>query len=299
MTQIIWIILLILLIVISWKVTEGFAPTLSDNFVQNYQQFVEFYNPFQVNWEKAVITVSSMDTEQEPLTDPTASPSSVTPPTPSRSKLNQVIRALSTKEGKPFPPITDPLPNQVTSDTISSIMDQIPTDPQPYQNALEWMNSNLSTAQKDLEKALKGEGFENCDLLSQCMAGNPEFVANVVKAQKEQEAQQTQYKQEVAGYNLDKFTKNASLMNAASTNQNLIEKSKKIQNQAQSGELLNQIDLPKEPATKYNIPAGGNALAEMKQNNPAEYEKYEKSGGSIGPFFRMKQLFEQINRNLR
>lgn len=77
-----------------------------------------------------------------------------------------------------------------------------------------------------------------------------------------------------------------------------MQKSQDIQNQAQSGELLNQVNIPGVtgvPAKKYDLPAGASALQQMQQADP---DKYNQLKNNYSMWFGLKQIMEQINGSL-
>ena len=231
------------------------------------------YNPFLKNWEKAI--VSSIGLEANPL-EPQK--------TPTRDEMNQYIEQLSVKLGKPLPPLTDPLP-KVMDPTIP-----LPNDPAPYTNALTWMNTQLAKSHEKLG-ALQGKEsfvvYEGFDATSICQ--------QMVQCQESQKDKDAAKNQELSD-RFAQFGKNADLSAAFNGNLDLMEKSKKIQDAAQSGELLNQMNLPTEDSISYSLPEGADALTKMKKNNPAKYDDYEKN---YGQFFALKGLMDQINSNLR
>jgi len=277
------------------------ADTLDPAIIEKYKKFVLFYQSFMQSWEKAIVTSIGLDLPVKVLTSPSSSSSS-SPPTPSRNEMNKYISTLSTKIGKPLPPITDALPS-LTS--IPTIMPLLPKDPIPFKNAFDWMNTNMAEAHAKLEKSLKGtEGFDQfteqfetldvdmCKKMIDCQEKfeNDGVCQQIMKCKKEQ----VEYDKNKLSNLLDLFA-NDELMKASTLNAKLVEESKKIENQAKSGELLTKMDLPKEDTIKYNIPPGGDKLAQMQKNDPEKYKRLQ----SEGSFFSLKQLIEQINGNLR
>jgi hypothetical protein len=281
---------------------------IDQNIIDKYNRFVDFYNPFLKNWEESMITMASLETPQKEATSPSQSPSTSKPSTPTREQLNQTIQSYSQKIGKSLPSITDPLPNNIYSYSLQQLLQIIPSDPIPFQNALTLINERLINSQKDLDKALSGqfaEGFlviegyvaDQCAELSTCFAQNPQIAEQIANAQIEQEKKQQQQLQNQLSTRLDKFILNNTLQDSFKMNQTLVQKAKEIQNKAQSGELLNMIKIPDlNPIPPYNIPAGGNRLKQMKESDPEKYKEYEKNNSSL---FSLKSLFEQINSNLR
>jgi len=284
------------------------AIPIDQDIIDKYNRFVDFYNPFLKNWEESMITMASLETPQKEATSPSQSPSTSKPSTPTREQLNQTIQSYSQKIGKSLPSITDPLPNNIYSYSLQQLLQIIPSDPIPFQNALTLINERLINSQKDLDKALSGqfaEGFlviegyvaDQCAELSTCFAQNPQIAEQIANAQIEQEKKQQQQLQNQLSTRLDKFILNNTLQDSFKMNQTLVQKAKEIQNKAQSGELLNMINIPDtNPIPPYNIPAGGNRLKQMKESDPEKYKEYEKNNSSL---FSLKSLFEQINSNLR
>ena len=69
--------------------------------------------------------------------------------------------------------------------------------------------------------------------------------------------------------------------------------SKKIEAQAKSGDLLNQMNLPTEPGIKYTLPAGSDKLQKM------DYAKQKEVKEVAPSMFSLKTMMDQINANLR
>lgn len=272
----------------AYSADEGFqTQELDPTFLKSYQQFISFYNTFMPNWEKAVMTSMSMNAPPpEELTEPSQS-SNNKAPTPSQAQLNAYIKQLSKTSTTEFPPITDALPKEIDRPSFESVKDILPTDIQPYLNALTWMNKNIAESQANL-KAMKSEGFDNpaiCPAVVQCM-----------DAQKAQAEQDFLKKQQLLTAVLEQFNTSTALKQLMKDNEILIKKTKDIQNQAQSGKLLNSMAKSNEPKIVYTLPPGANALADLESSDPATYQEYKTN---YAPLFGMKQQFEQINRNLR
>jgi len=278
-------------------VSEHFEDVpINPLFLEEYKKFSGFYNAFMKNWEKAIVTSVQLE-------KPAPTESASSPPPPSRNELNQYITILSKKKDTIYPQLTDPLPSTITTATLSQYKDIIPADSTPYLDALEWMNQQIGDSQKDLGPALKGEGFivegfdnNMCQDLSQCFANNPELVAQLLKAQKEAEEKQKVSLVEELLIRLKKINGDTSLQNAFKQNQELIQKSEAIQKQAQSGELLSQLDIPSEPSVPYQLPPGANALKDLEKNDPAKYKEYSQKYKQL---MDMKTLMNQINGGLR
>ena len=316
------LVLLALLIILFFlfhftaAVKEGFqaaatlapATPLSPSTVQAYTQFLNFYNSFCANWQKAVQTSTAATIPQQPATDPTQIQGPQAPQI-SDAEMNAHITALSQQLGKPLPPLCQTLPPQIDSITIQQIIPMIPTDTTPYQNALDWMNSNLSQAHANLGSAHQGvkvkETFTTdptCNDITQCIANNPQLaqqLAQQISEQQQQQQQQSQQQMEQKLVNLlNPFITSQSLSAQLQQNQDLMQKSDEIQRQAQSGELLNQVNIPGVtgvPAKKYDLPEGASALQQMQQTDP---DKYNHLKNNYSMWFGLKQIMEQINGTL-
>jgi hypothetical protein len=293
---------MIALIIVAWVHyrTEPFQntpiPTIDSELVTNYKAFAKIYNEFLTTWQKAIVSSMSADQPQEAATSPSQSPSG-TPPIPPNAQMNAYIANLSQLLGKSLPNMTDPLPTTIDINTFPVIAPRIPTNPAPYTNALQWMNKQLQEAHEQLQSALKGEsfkdleGFDNqtCQDLSKCFRDNPELAQQMTAVLQEQQ-QKTQ--QQVSAQ-MKQFMANPAFAQAFRTNQQLVEQSKQVQNQAQSGELLNQIDLPAEPGISYSLPAGSDKFLKM------DYAKQQEVKAASPSMFSLKTLMDQINANLR
>jgi hypothetical protein len=303
------IVCVILLAIVVWVHyrTEPFSaepsatlpPPIDPELVSTYHQFATtMYNPFLATWQKAIVSSISADQPQKPLTSPSqASSSSGTPKIPSQSEMNSYIANLSQKLGKPLPNITDPLPDTIDIVTFSTIAPKIPADPAPYTNALTWINQQLTEAQLKLQSALKGESFMNlegfdnqtCQDLSKCFEDNPELIRQCGEAMKKQgKMDQSQVLNQ-----LKQFMKNKEFVAAYKTNNELVEQSKKIESDAKSGALLNQMNLPAEPGIKYTLPGGSDKLQKM------DYAQQKAVKEAAPSMFSLKTMMDQINANLR
>ena len=293
---------MIALIIVVWVHyrTEPFQntpiPTIDSELVTTYKAFAKIYNEFLTTWQKAIVSSMSADQPQEAATSPSQAPSG-TPPIPPNAQMNAYIANLSQLLGKSLPNMTDPLPTTIDINTFPVIAPRIPTNPAPYTNALQWMNKQLQEAHEQLQSALKGEsfkdleGFDNqtCQDLSKCFRDNPELAQQMTAVLQEQQ-QKTQ--QQVSAQ-MKQFMANPAFAQAFRTNQQLVEQSKQVQNQAQSGELLNQMDLPAEPGIKYSLPEGSDKLLKM------DYAKQQEVKAASPSMFSLKILMDQINANLR
>ncbi len=293
-------LLFILLILRLFTIKEGFENTpLNPITIQNYNKFLSFYNTFCTNWKKAIESSVASEIPQKPATDPSQAKSSLTP-TISESDMNKYITQLSSNLSKSFPPICTPLPKTVDSTNIVDITNKIPTDIQPFINALNWMNPQLAKSQANLGSALKGklyEGFDNiCQNVVTCLANDPELIQQIAIEVSEQNDQQTVLQQEKLMALLNPFFTNSELSTAFGENQLLFQKAQEIQDQAQSGELVNQINIPGgRTIAKYQKPAGADNLINMKQNDPARYNELKTN---YSMWTNLKSMLDNINANL-
>ena len=268
---------------------------------QDYGSFLKFFNQFQTNWEKAVVSSIASDTPQQPLTSPSQVSTSQTPQEPTESEKAEYVKILSAKEGLQFPQILSPLPNTLTPANISEVIQQIPTDTTSYSNALEYMNSNLMKAHANLDKALKGgsltEGFqESCSDVAKCIENNPALLSEIGQAMEKQAAKNIQVQETELLKRIQNFSANPTLKQQAELNQRLVEKSQDIQNQAQSGELINKINVPGgNTIAKYDLPPGADTLKQMKNSNP---DRYNVLKTNFSNWASLKEMIEQINSNL-
>jgi hypothetical protein len=299
-----WFLLvgIFLLIMALWlKITESFANTeeIDPALVTSYENFATFYNAFMPNWEQAIATTKSLN---DPLPDqPIAKtpqdlpPPPSTPPMPSQQEMNAFIDTLVKEEKKPFPYVTKPFPKTITKATFDEIETRImfaipplkgtnktPLVPPPFINALTWMNTNIAESHKSLGAALKGGNIQEGFLLAEAfvdatVTNTCQQVTKCTQAQDLQQQQQQQAEQKKKADALrtvtDSFTIGATgdkIAKLMKENAKLVATSKKIQNQAQSGELLNQFNPPttastSSPVTKY-------PPIQMKEINYGDYK---------------------------
>lgn len=268
---------------------EGFQNDGNNQVSTQYNYFLDFYNGFCANWQKAIISSVASEIPQQPLTSPSqvssnGSGSSAAVPDISIEQMNQYISTLSQQLSQPLPPICTTLPTSITIDTLPQIISQIPSDVQPYINALNWMNQQMAKSHSNLGKALQGQPIEPFQDSSVC---------NQISACSELATQQLEEQLLAA---IQPFLLNSELIQAYELNLELVQKSQDIQNQAMSGDLINQINVPGgNTVATYTIPAGGSALKEMSQSSPQRYAELKQN---YSQWFQIKDLIEQINSNL-
>lgn len=302
------IFLLVLLLVLRRfivKDKEGFNATNKDELdptlIKDYTTFSQFYNSFLQNWQNAIVTSIASDTQQSPLNSPSdQSSATATAQQPSEQEINAYITTLSQQLNQPLPLITKSLPAQIDNKLFPELFKILPKDSAPYKNALEWMNNHLQKSHANLGAALQGqaiEPFDNmCQDLSQCLANNPQIIQQIVDAQQKSEKQEQKSQQQEISKILQLFNTDTTLQTAQQLNQELVKKSQDIQNQAQSGELFNQINVPgSKTQTTYSLPPGANALSQLQQSDPQKYKEYKNN---YSKWFTIKQLMENINSTL-
>jgi len=308
-------LLFILIILRLFVTTEGFISkattngngvnattnSISQETTKAYSNFLEFYNTFCANWQKAITSSVASELPQQPLTDPSQVNSSTAPNIPT-SQLNLYITQLEQQISQPLPQICTDLPTTLDSNSLTKVIQLIPTDVQPYINALNWTNQQMSASHQNLGAALSGgntvkESFQDmCQDVSQCIANNP-HLAQQISQQIEQQNQQTLQQQEQQLMALiNPFLTNQTLKTANELNQQLVQTSQDIQNKAQSGELINQINVPQgTPVLPMVKPANSDTLSQMANSNPQRYNELKQN---YGPLFSLKQTLESINAAL-
>lgn len=310
-------LLFILIILRLFVTTEGFTNNtsqttpISDDTTKAYTAFLQFYNVFCSNWQKAITSSVASELPQQPLTDPSQVQTSTAPNIPT-SQLNLYITQLEQQISQQLPQICIDLPTTLDSSSLTKVIPLLPTDPQPYINALNWMNQQMSAAHQNLGAALSGnatssnaksggnsekEGFQDmCQDVSQCIANNPQLAQQMAQ-QIAQQTQQTIAEQEQQLMNLiNPFLTNQQLQTAIELNQQLVQTSQDIQNKAQSGELVNQISVPQgTPIQPIVKPANSDTLSQMANSNPQRYNELKQN---FGPMFSLKQTLESINAAL-
>lgn len=276
--------LFILVILRLFTIKEGFVSQTTND----YNKFKQFYNQFITNWTKAIVSSIAIDTPQEPLT----SPGQVSqPPNPSQNDMNLYIDTLSKNLNTPLPHITDLFPEIDTS--LTDIISRIPPDSTPYVNALKWMNDQMEKAHSNLNI----DHFEDmCQDISSCIANNPDLIAKIAEAQANNEKDQIKKNEQELSNRIAIFFSNNLLQPLIQKNTELVTKTEDVQKQAESGQLTDTLTKQfNTPETKYDIPKGGNALAELQKTDP---EKYNKIKDVAPKLFSIKQLIEQINATL-
>jgi hypothetical protein len=295
-------LLFILIILRLFVVKEGFENTpLNPVTIQGYNNFLTFYNSFCENWKKAIISSVASEIPQQPATDP-ANPTAGGAPDISEKQMNDYITNLSQTISQPLPPICIPLPTTIDSTNIVEVTKKIPSDVQPFINALKWMNPLLEKSQAHLGSALQGtppptENFQDmCQDIGSCLANNPELIQQIAIEISEQNDQQIVQEQEQLMAAVNPFFTNSELSQEFGQNTILVEKAKLIQDQAQSGELMNQINVPGgRTIAKYQLPDGANKLNDMKKNNPDRYNELKQN---YSMWTDLKGMIDNINANL-
>jgi hypothetical protein len=294
---------LFILIILLWifiKPIEGFQnQQLDPNIASSYNSFLSSYNTFCSNWQKAIQSSVAANIQQQPLTSPSQVQSSQAPQI-STEDMNKYINLLSIEQSMTFPPIcSSSLPTTVDSSNISQVIQMIPQDSQPYVNALNWMNSQLSKSIANLNSSLQVEGFDvndpMCQEVSQCVANNPQLAQQIAQQIADQNDRNFSLQEQQLSSLINNFMSNPELPQALDENQKLVAKSKEIQDQAQSGQLVNQITVTGGDQNQFSMPPNGDTLSQMKQNDPDSYNHLKSNYSS---WFSVKQLMEQINANL-
>jgi hypothetical protein len=164
------------------------------------------------------------------------------------------------------------------------------------------MNSQLEQAQANLGPALQGtppslENFEDmCNNVSTCIENNPELAKKVAVNVAEQQKREQEQQEEQLVKLVQPFLREPELRRAFDKNNMLFKQAEKIQNMAESGELLNQINIPDDDSEiKYTKPPGADNLINMKQNDPARYNEIQQNNKQ---WFSIKKLIDQINNNM-
>lgn len=294
-------LLFILVVLRFFVVEEGFQNIqLQQTTINNYNRFKDFYNKFMTNWEKAVISSAVADMPQEPLSSPSEAPTGE-PPKPSRNDMNLYVVALAKKINKQLPPVTDLVPEQIDANTLPVISQNIPQDPKLFINALDWMNGQLEKSQSNLGSALQGgsiqvESFQSqCDDISKCIANNPELLNKLAEAQRNQVAQNLAvYEQTLSGKVNKLFS--GDLNKLYQRNQQLVKQAEITQKRAESGEMINDINVPGgRTKAVYQKSPNDESMKELQQNDPQKYNQLKKSNPQ---WFAVKSLIEQINSTL-
>lgn len=294
--------ILVTLVAGLFHVKEGFEnePRLKGETATRYRDFVAFYNPFMETWKKAITTAAGLERPAPKEGDPI--------PTFTQEDLNQYVQLLSQKLDTPLPEITTPLPEVLTAasmGTLVRLLEKTPSD--AFLRATEWMNARIKESHAKKDAALKGmEGFRDlegfamspgCSEFVKCI-DDPEFLDKLAAAQEKRQAKKSASQQEELLTKMNSILGQGGLQNALQTNTSLRSESDRIQNQAQSGDLLKSMAMPtsNDPSGQFTLPEGADALNQLKRDDPAKYKEYQKNQTS---YLQMKQLFDQINGALR
>lgn len=288
--------------------TEGFEDPIDPSLQKKYSTFIAFYNPFLINWEKAIVTSIGLDTPVNALTDPSQVGSGSAFTGPTRAEMNTYIQKLEKTLNKPFPFVTDALPSTLDSTLINELPQLVSMDPSSYKNALQWMNASLSKALQEMEAMKKSpegfdvmdkyqliEDFDNCEEYAKCMS-DPEVASKIAAAQSEQQLKKEREKRKELEKKLDNINNNYTIKLEAAKNNALIKISKEIEEQAKNGGLLNKFKLSSGAFfSRFVRPRGFGKLENMKKNNPKQYAAMEKDNGQM---LGLGTLFNSISSTL-
>jgi hypothetical protein len=294
------VIILLLLYLVTVKNEEGFQVDLKSTTIKSYNDFLSFYNTFCSNWQKSIKSAVASQIPQKPLTSPSQVSSSNAPDIP-EGDMNNYITLLSQQLSQPLPSICKNLPTSLDINSLPLIIKQVPKSTRPFINAINWMNTQLEQSQANLGSALQGisplESFKDmCDDVSACIDNNPELVKRVALNVAEQQKKEQEQQEEQLVKALQPFLTEPELRRAYDKNILLFKQAQEIQTKAESGQLLNQMNIQDNDIDiKYTKPPGANNLSNMKQNNPARYNELETNYSKL---FSVKKLLDQINNNL-
>jgi hypothetical protein len=313
--------ILVILNLFTYTVNEGFkeaeavavavavaSEKITPEIQSAYKKFLSFYTAFITSWEKVISSSTIANSPpQEPLTSPSqvSQIANYSPPSPSVTDMNAYITQLTQQLNQPLPPLGITFPQTIDTKNISQIIAQMPTDSTPFINALNWMNQQLEKSHANLGSALQGnkpeiEGFDSqdttCQNISSCLASNPQLIAEIAQELDNKDKESIQQQEQQLTSLIQPFISSETLLSSLQQNQVLLKKSQDIQNQAQSGELVNQINVPGgNTIATYTKPQGSDTLKQMENNDPAQYNNLKNN---YSQWFSLKQLLEQINSNL-
>jgi hypothetical protein len=304
MNKLLLILLVLLLILVILKISvireEGFEDSggLSKNAIDEYTKFSKYYNWFMTTWEKAIMSAFVSALPQTPLDNPDQVTAEGAPK-PSQNDMNLYIVELAKQIGDPLPPVTVLFPEKINATTLPEVIKMIPDDSKLYINALEWMNEQLEKSQKDLGSALQGgpiqrpvEKFQNkCDDISNCLMNNPEFLSKLAEAQKKSGQDQIRQYEQLMIARIAKFFSNNKLNSITQKSLVLLKKAEDIQKKAESGQLVNDINIPG-GRSKAKYDTSGKKLSDMSVD---ERKKLQKDSAQ---WYAIKGLIDQINATL-
>ena len=232
---------------------------------KQYTAYRTMYNAFLPLWEQALTTARG---EQTP---------------PTRDQLNAQAMIISKGQPIPFPPMTDPLP-----ETMSPTFQ--PVSRFALRKAMEWMSTNMAQAHAALQQSLKGgepfqgmgEGFTNPTSEDVCQ--------QIIQCQTDQEQKKTS---ELLEY-FRLFEGDTQLQTAWKHTQYLAAESKRIQEQAESGELLSQFEAP-ESTVAFEKPAGAKKGAEWAAYKKRHPKEAAESEHTLGPWAAVADWAHNMN----
>jgi hypothetical protein len=269
---------------------------LNEEFMANWKIFKGIREEFMTNWKNAIIVSIKIDEPKSVASDPSKPIQQTTPTIPTIDEINDYIGEMSNTKKTEFPQYskidykideqigtekTQQLTSCMATDLVFKLDKIIPSDIQPYLNALNWMNTSLSASHADLKNILKGisdgpsasatnvEGFDNgdtdlCSKISQCDKGVKENIQEHID-------KLTKWMAEI--------NKNQELMTAMQLNKDLVAKSKAIEDAAKSGDLFG---VKQKEFNKFTM--------------SSDYDKYKKQYANL---YAIKQHIEEVNHNMK
>jgi hypothetical protein len=284
----------------AFQLQEGFESTVwLPGFLESYQAWRKRHVEVMEVWKKGLITAVGLER-------PAPTSGSAVPPPPTVAEMNQYVTLLSQKQGQRYLPVqedADQPPEKPDMVALQAYLSSV--DAGTYRRSVEWLNQQLEQSFAKLGSALRGgkEGFmegyagpTQCPNIAGCLEEHPEEVDRLLavlegRRQKRAESQQAKMKEL-----MDAIVNDKELTTAMAKNKELVEKAKSIENQATSGQLLQQLNLPSEPSVSYTLPEGANQLADLQRTDPARYKELQQRFGQLTS---LKTTLDQINRNLR
>jgi hypothetical protein len=198
---------------------------------------------------------------------------------------NIFISDLSKKINKELPQacVAASMPEKITDDNLLNIKQSIAPSPDSYINALTYVKENLKATTGNFKEALKGnysaalppvEGFENylsqnCEIVNK----NNNIPSSIPTPPQTPEDKCSIEKDIISLLNNFLIKENELLALLDETEKHLDE-ADKIANSAQSGDLINQLQLPPEPVSGYSKVSGVN-MQQQQQNQQQKQQQQQ------------------------
>jgi hypothetical protein len=285
-------ILIVVIVYLNYQ-QEGFETSITIPVYDLWNNYVIFHTEFYKIWNTSLITSYSINQPRDPSVS--------TPPIPTNDQLNTFVKKLGMDKEKEFPPGANPLEEiksfkdktlsalkeiEQYDDNLRIMIKYVPEDASIFINAYDWMNNALEESHKSMKAALSGKSVDGFDTIADQLAKCDQL--------KKTEDGKTRAQNEIELIKrITKIMNDEILQNAIKRNKELVDKSKKIKSDAESGALVGAFNTP-DSSNTFVVPDA--KLDKLKREDPKSYNNYKQNYKQL---FDIQSMNEQINASLR